>query len=233
MVKLVHSPARDVYGQMALDETLVLDQALYGEALCRFFNWAGAPSATFGYAQLYKSAESQLLAAGIKEFTRRPTGGGIVLHKDDLTFSLIFNCGNNLKPSDIYDVLHGLIKRNLKLSGIDLDSYEDKSDYRPAPGGVNANCFVNPVCGDLMSGGVKVLGGAIRRFGNRTLYQGSLQIKGARVNAIFRSCIISAFAEYIGGTKTSEDFYLPQDMIERADGLALKQYSSMEWKGKF
>lgn len=233
MVKLVSSPARDVFGQMALDETLVLEHSLNGEALCRFFNWTDAPSATFGYAQFYKSAESQLLAAGIKDFTRRPTGGGIVLHKEDLTFSLIFNCGDNLKARDIYDVLHGLIKENLKLSGVDLDSYQDKSDYRPAPGGINANCFVNPVCGDLMSGGVKVLGGAIRRFGNRTLYQGSLQIKGARVNAIFRSCILKAFTSYLGGVDKVEDFTMPPDMLKRADELALKQYKSAAWKEKF
>ncbi len=231
MVKVLSSPRADVYGQMAFDEVLVSEPSFAGEDLCRFFNWTGGPCATFGYAQFYNSAKAGFEAAGIKEFTRRPTGGGIVLHKDDLTFSLIFNCTRDLNVRQIYDKLHGLIKENFKKSGVDFDSYNDKSDYRPAPGGQNSACFTNPVGGDLMSGGVKILGGAMRRYGERILYQGSLQLKGARENEFFKTVIENAFAEFRSAPLTRGE--LAQETVERAFALARDCYASQAWKGKF
>lgn len=232
MVKILSSPRFDVFAQMALDEVLVGEKSLKTEDLCRFFNWSGGVCATFGYAQFYQSCKAQFEALGITEYTRRPTGGGIVLHKDDLTFSLIFNYGGVLNVRQIYDKLHGLIREGFERSGIKVDSYGAQSDYRPAPGGVSASCFTNPVGGDLMAGGRKILGGAMRRYGGRILYQGSLQYKDARGNGGFEDIIARAFAEFLGGADLRKTD-LPPDIVKEAESLALGRYRTQSWIGKF
>ena len=84
---LLESLPLDVFGQMALDETLA--QTRPEAFLLRFFRWAG-PAATFGYAQLFREVERALPPGIGATCTRRPTGGGIVPHLDDLTFSCVF-----------------------------------------------------------------------------------------------------------------------------------------------
>lgn len=232
MVKILSSPRLDVYGQMALDDVLVQEESLKTEDLCRFFNWRGGPCATFGYAQFYQSCKAQFEALGIREYTRRPTGGGIVLHKDDLTFSLIFNYGGVLNVRQIYDKLHGLIREGFERSGIKFDSYGAQSDYRPSPGGVSSSCFNNPVGGDLMDGGRKILGGAMRRYGGRILYQGSLQYKGARGSGEFESIIACAFADFLGVSDLN-GLELPPTVIKGAERLVLERYRTQSWIGKF
>ena len=174
----------------------------------------------------------QFEALGITEYTRRPTGGGIVLHRDDLTFSLIFNYGGALNVRQIYDKLHGLIKEGFERSGINFDSYGAQSDYRPSPGGVSSSCFNNPVGGDLMDGGRKILGGAMRRYGDRILYQGSLQYKGARGNGEFESIIARAFGDFLGGGDLRKAELAPS-VIKEAENLALGRYRTQSWIGKF
>lgn len=232
MVRLLACAPFEVYAQMALDDILVQEESLKTEDLCRFFNWRGGPCATFGYAQFYQSCKAQFEALGITEYTRRPTGGGIVLHKDDLTFSLIFNYGGALNVRQIYDKLHGLIREGFERGGIKFDSYGAHSDYRPAPNGVSASCFTNPVGGDLMAGGQKILGGAMRRYGDRILYQGSLQYKGARGNGEFEGIIARAFSDFLGGAELKKEDISPA-IIQRAERLAAERYRAETWIGKF
>jgi len=232
MVKVILSPALDVYGQMALDETLVLQESLAGDNLLRFFNWKDGGFATFGYAQFYLDAKKQIEALGIKEYTRRPSGGGIVIHKHDLTFSLVFNSTADFEVKEVYRVLHSLICGELKKCGAELEVYNNaKSDYRPAHNGVNFACFTNPVGDDLMSGGIKVLGGAMRRFGKRVLYQGSLQIENARRNPAYKMAIKKAFSDFCCGQEVLHQA-ADKDILTQAHTLALT-YKSKEWKEKF
>ena len=54
----------------------------------------------------------------------------------------------------------------------------------PVPGEPRGGqCFVQPVALDILTEAGKVLGGAIRRYGNTVLYQGSLQLPDARTRA--------------------------------------------------
>ena len=225
------SPPLDVYGQMALDEALI-NALPSGACALRIFNWAAQPGATFGYAQFEASAAAQIKAAGIKEYTRRPTGGGVVLHRDDLTFSLFFPSPNPFSPAEIYGRLHALIKAEFAKNNTVLGAYNQASDYRPAPGGVSANCFTNPVSDDLLSvQGDKVLGGAIRRFGDRVLYQGSLQLEGARQNSLYGR-IIEAGAQQFFNAQAQRQA-VGNNVLNMAYDLAQKVYITQAWIGKF
>ena len=227
-VKLIISPALDTYGQMAVDELLVSDFA----PCIRFFNWDMRPQATFGYIQKIAQAKTELKNLGINSFTRRMTGGGLVLHKDDLTFSLVFDLQSRVQPNLIYTALHSAIQDELNKAGFLASVYEGKSDYNPqTAGGQVQNCFTNPVADDLMQDGKKVLGGALRRFDKRVLYQGSLQIKDAE-NQKAKDALLKGFLKYLN-TDTFENYTLSADFIDKAKSLAQTKYRSEEWLNKF
>ncbi|MDD4003865.1 MAG: hypothetical protein PHW69_01510 [Elusimicrobiaceae bacterium] len=173
-------PALDVFGQMAADEAVAVSRP--EEFAVRFFDWSGA-GATFGYAQTVSEVERALPPGTGTNYTRRPTGGGIVPHFSDLTFSCVFPDGGVLSPAQLYARLHSAISAGLCLRGIGAELYSGAADYAPSGPQGASRCFEKPVAQDLMSGGSKILGGAIRRFGNTVLYQGSLQLPGARARA--------------------------------------------------
>lgn len=227
-VKLIISPALNTYAQMAVDELLVSNFA----PCIRFFSWDKRPQATFGYIQKLVQAEAELKNLGINSFTRRMTGGGLVLHKDDLTFSLVFDLPSRLQPNLIYTALHGAIKKELDKAGFFASIYEGKSDYNPqTAGGYVQNCFTNPVADDLMQDGKKVLGGALRRFDKRVLYQGSLQIKNAE-SQIAKEALLKGFLKYLN-LQNFEEYTLSQDFITEALNLAETKYRSKDWLNKF
>lgn len=177
---LLNSEPLDVFGQMALDEALAKSQP---EAFClRFFRWQGI-GATFGYAQRIREVK-KALPPGIGEaYTRRPTGGGIVPHLDDLTFSCVFPDGGVLRPLELYRRLHSAIWKGLREAGLDAQLCVSKGGHAPHGAEGASQCFEKPVAMDLLSGDEKILGGAIRRYGATVLYQGSLQLPDARRRA--------------------------------------------------
>ncbi|MGD9613055.1 MAG: hypothetical protein AB7V22_09135 [Kiritimatiellia bacterium] len=177
---LLDSPPLDVFGQMALDEALAKSQP---DAFClRFFRWQGV-GATFGYAQRIAEVERALPRELARACTRRPTGGGVVPHVDDLTFSCVFPAAGVLKPAEIYRRLHAALLAGLRgfVPAARLASAGGRGAPR-GPGGAS-QCFVEPVALDVMVADEKILGGAIRRYGETVLYQGSLQLPGVRTRA--------------------------------------------------
>ena len=71
---------------MALDEALLESSARIGAPVMRFYGWKQA-AATFGYFQHFAEVEQATL---LRPLIRRPTGGGLVPHDSDWTYSLTF-----------------------------------------------------------------------------------------------------------------------------------------------
>jgi lipoate-protein ligase A len=174
---IVEMSEQDVFGQMAFDEALAKSKP---ELFCiRFFRWQGV-GATFGYAQRIGEVE-RVLPPGIgKAYTRRPTGGGIVPHIDDLTFSCVFPDGGILRPTEIYRRLHSALHAGLRAEGLDARLCLKGGSTAPRGPEGALQCFEKPVALDILTEQGKILGGAIRRYGSTVLYQGSLQLPGAR-----------------------------------------------------
>jgi len=228
---LLTTSALNVFEQMALDEVLVRARA--GAKTLRFYNWAGGPAVTFGYAQFVsevrRTIDTQKFTGGI---CRRPTGGGMVYHVDDLTFSLVFPSGE--KPAEIYKKLHGAIRAALTLSGLPAHVFDKKlpaAAYAPSQHHSASACFVNPVENDLLLNGQKMLGGAIRRFGTTVLYQGSLQVPGARENNAYKQAVINGVRSFLDADLKivpAQETWLTQ-----ARQLAKTQYQTTAWTEKF
>lgn len=221
---LLQSRPLDVFGQMALDAALADSKP---DAFClRFFRWQGV-GATFGYAQRIREVE-QALPPGIGDrYTRRPTGGGIVPHLGDLTFSCVFPEERTLRPSDLYRRLHSAVLWGLRESGLDARLCAAGGGAPPQGPGGASQCFVQPVMLDILTAEGKILGGAVRRSGSTVLYQGSLQLADARARAgRLEAAIAGALAAE--WTLQWEPCGVPADVARAAEALE-PTYRSRAW----
>src|SRR5206468_3920397 len=115
---LFESPELDVYGHMALDEA-VFSAAEPDRVVLRFYRWPGGlpesgglsvpKGVTFGYFQQHEEVVRRIKDRGLGvafPLARRMTGGGIVYHDGDITFSLVFPWSRLVAASWIYKDLH-------------------------------------------------------------------------------------------------------------------------------
>ena len=94
---------------MALDEALLEAASRQGRPVLRFYGWT-EPAATFGYFQKYADVER---ATPLRPLIRRPTGGGIVPHDADWTYSVAFPPGHewhSFRAAESYRRVHEWIQ---------------------------------------------------------------------------------------------------------------------------
>lgn len=224
------SPVLDAYGQMAADEMLCASNA--AAYILRFFSWA-APGITYGYSQRRLQVETAVRIAGssIKDIVRRPTGGGIVFHEDDVTFSFIFPSPELLfEPHKTYERLHTAINRKYRECGEDFTLMSGKTESYAVNSPAMA-CFSKPVTLDILYNNKKVLGGALRKTGTKMLYQGSFQFPGARKRQAFHKRVISSALaeEFKIEWKTA---HFSEEMSEELQKLATGKYRTKEWNSR-
>ena len=216
----------DAYEQMAADE--VLCSALLSAYTLRFYNWSG-PGVTFGYSQRISAVRSRVgPEKAALPLVRRPTGGGIVFHESDLTFSFVFHQpGVYFEPSKTYDRLHRAITLGYARAGVSFELLNEKTaDYKT--NNPLMDCFTKPVNLDILYNGIKVLGGALRKFGDYMLYQASFQAPDARSNAAFhRQIIINALGVEFGLSWRAAGF--SEREADKVKTLALSKYGAREW----
>ena len=229
---LLNTPPLNVQENMALDEQVV---RLRPQAVTlRFYHWTAAPAVTFGYAQFIQEVRKAIQQRHFSgAYARRPTGGGVVFHRDDLTFSLVFP--SQAAPTEIYRQLHAAVLEQLRENGLMVrvfDATLPASVYAPSQAGGATACFVRPVQNDLLADdGQKILGGAIRRFANTILYQGSLQMPGARENPLFKRSVIEAVRRFLA--VDLRPAACGADRLAGVRQLAVDKYSSLAWTEKF
>jgi lipoyl(octanoyl) transferase len=161
------SPAAGAAFNMALDEALLRTAAKRGRPLVRVYSWE-KPSITFGYFQKFPAN-----LANDHEVVRRPTGGGVVYHLRDTTYTVIAppaHAFSVMATMDAYWLLHKAVAASFEARP-DLHVAELKS-----PQG-QYECFQKPVHGDVVAGGRKLAGGAQRRTKSGMLHQGSIDAK--------------------------------------------------------
>lgn len=156
----------DAAGHMALDEA-VLTASPPDSLILRVYEWKGI-ACTFGFSQKYEDAKAAC-KAGVSP-VRRATGGGIVHHDGDVTFSLVFPWDRACAPETIYKNIHRGLHQTLKASGVANGMWSRRA------AGLAAECFARAECADLVNDkDEKILGGAMRKKGAKGLYQGSLR----------------------------------------------------------
>lgn len=201
----------DAAGHMALDEAVLLESP--PEALVlRVYEWAGE-ACTFGYSQRYEDAKAAC-KAGV-EPVRRATGGGVVFHDGDVTFSLVFPWDRSCAPETIYKNIHRGIHQALKARGTVNGMWSPKEKAS----GIAASCFARAEKADLVDAeDRKILGGALRKKGVKGLYQGSLRVR------VPEAVIVDGIAREFGRPSTE----IVPSWLDAGRALEAR-YRSAEW----
>jgi lipoate-protein ligase A len=164
---------------MNIDIQLLANAANLADVpLLRFYEW-DRPAISIGYVQ----KENAVRNAENYTIVKRPTGGGIVYHDTDFTYTVVVPQKHwiaKLDRVESYRVFHKAVVRalasfNLKCSLV--DTKQPKADR------ATMQCFVTPtkydvLCSNYQPGKtVKVAGSAQRRTRNGILHQGSISLK--------------------------------------------------------
>ena len=165
---LLNSDKCDAAFNMALDEALLENISRLGQPVLRFYGWT-EPAATFGYFQKFSEVAA---ATKLHPLIRRPTGGGIVPHDADWTYSAIFPPGHewhSLKAEESYRRIHDWLR--LAFAELKIETELAPCCKKTLPG----QCFIGHEKFDLLWRDKKIAGAAQRRNKSGLLIQGSVQ----------------------------------------------------------
>ena len=218
---------------------MAIDEALLGIAEApsiRFYRW-NLPALSFGYFGKFGDVADYAVK---RDLVRRWTGGGIVLHGEDLTYSIIIPAREPLfaeSSMSIYEKIHRAISNALRATGAkaELAAVAAVSDRRSqmisAVGDRRYNnfassktleaCFTNPVLADVLLNGRKVAGAAQRRTRTGLLHQGSIQ-----------HVILAEDFEHRFASQMAENFdhqQLNGEVLKRAHRIAENKYGTAAW----
>jgi lipoate-protein ligase A len=235
---------------MATDFLLL--QRYPGAAVPRFrhYEWR-APAFTFGYGQKLAFVRAQLPPDETFDLCRRPTGGGIVDHREDWTYALVIPRGHPLeevRATQSYRLIHEALADALRAQGLDAITKpcSDETSEGPAARGTAQEeglpaaglakagiCFQRAEIYDVVGAGdgTKLAGAAQKRNKHGLLFQGSIWKPAAGPAMdwqVFEDAFVSRLASALG--TTAEPAPWPEFNEDEVSGLT-EQYASPEWIG--
>ncbi len=218
---LLRSGAGGAAHNMAFDEALLENAAAIGRPVLRFYGWT-EPAATFGYFQKHADIAQWTL---LRPLIRRPTGGGLVPHDADWTYSLVFPPSApwySLSAVESYRRVHEWIRAAFGKMGI--TTMLAPCCRKALPG----QCFAGNEKFDVLWHDRKIAGAAQRRNRNGLLIQGSVQPPPVKVlRAEWEEAMGEAGQSFLGVSR--ELFTLESGLITRVSELAAKTYSQMAY----
>ncbi len=205
---------------MACDEWLLSRAEWLARPVLRTYAW-DRPSVSIGYFQVFPE--------NFPNVVRRPTGGALVVHDADLTFTVTLPPSHpwrRLGSVERYALIHERVARVFERRGVSSSlamkgSNETTTLKRHRDPSL---CFAQHSRYDVIVHGVKVAGGAQRVTREGLLHQGSIQ--GGDHWRVSSDELRLAW-ESFGARFTS--LHLAADEEEVVSGLAASKYSTREW----
>jgi lipoate-protein ligase A len=211
---------------MALDEALLEYAAI---PLIRFYRWQ-SPALSFGYFGRFTDVASYQCE---RDLIRRWTGGGIVFHGKDLTYSIVIPVDNPAfgeSSTSIYETIHralchalGETGQRAFVAGV-VDPGGIAVTTRAAVNASGYSCFENPVRADVMFDGRKIAGAAQRRTRRGLLQQGSIQ------GIDLETDLARRFARELSTDRSERT--VDEEILNRARELAEQKYGTKNWLRK-
>jgi len=214
---IIHGAASPSFN-MAVDEALLLH---IKEPALRIYQW-DCPAISIGYFQ-----PACLVPEG-RCFVRRYTGGGLVDHAYDLTYTIVLpreHPVTQVGTAFSYCTIHRAISAALQEVGI------PNTVTTVTMEGESVACFAKPVAYDIIHipTGRKIAGAAQRRNRYGVLHQGSIQhpVEGTCLPPQFREKMISYIAKALHAEPV-EDQLTVQELAD-AHRLDSTRYSTWKW----
>jgi lipoyl(octanoyl) transferase len=166
------SPAEN----MAIDEA-VLNGLIEGSSspTIRFYDWK-KPTASFGYNQFWeKEIDLGLVLKNNYAYVRRPTGGRLVLHDEEITYAVIVPAEEQFSGNvtHSYSEISRALKAGFLLMGINVDL--EKGELTSRHQRQNSNpCFTSSSRYELKLNNKKIAGSAQVRKKGVILQHGSI-----------------------------------------------------------
>lgn len=168
---------------MAWDAALLEVAPRFGAPVLRFYGWT-EPAATFGYFQHFADIER---LTTLRPIIRRPTGGGLVPHDCDWTYSLAFPPADPwyaLKAVESYRRVHEWVQAAFAACRVSTEL--SPGAVKEAPG----QCFIGAEQFDVLLDAKKIAGAAQRRTRDGLLIQGSIQPPPGVVRGAFERAML-------------------------------------------
>ncbi len=226
---------------MAADFLLLRRYPGAANARVRFYGWH-RPSFSFGYSQKIAWVRAQLPAGaeGV-DLVRRPTGGGVVDHREDWTYALVIPRGHELEKAravESYRAVHEALRTALAACGqaaVLKDRCEPVAESDELAGCSAAKgptvCFTRAELYDIVdvTTGAKIAGAAQKRTKEGLLFQGSVwRPCAAKVRDWdeLREAFVAELAKVLG--VEVEETPWP-DFREGEHEALTEQYAAQEW----
>jgi len=242
ILRVLIDPARLGSVNMARDEAILaaVNCGSQGTTL-RFYQWA-EPTISLGYFQKHDEYLAQDTVIRNLPLVRRQTGGGAILHDDELTYSLIVPLVDDsmIDIEGLYRLVHDAFIFVLHQLGVQANyrGGEDRGNSQRGP----FFCFSRLHRLDLVVGEKKLLGSAQRRMKNAVLQHGSLilgrhfeQQKSAALNELVQSPaevekLADSLADRIAREMDLQPQFLPLSAAEQAGAAKLQEkYAGQSW----
>lgn len=215
---------------MATDFLLLQRYPAPGEPRFRHYGWR-APAFTFGYAQKIAFIRERLPAGETFDLCRRPTGGGLVDHRDDWTYALVIPRGHpleELRATFSYRAVHEALADALRAQAVPAVTKTAAPEPDDESAGV---CFERAEVYDVVNDatGAKIAGAAQKRNKHGLLFQGSIWRPAAGAGVDW-DAFHDAFAAKLAGALAVEAECVPWPEFDEDEVSGLtEQYASPEW----
>jgi len=234
---------------MATDFLLLQRYPRAGVPRFRHYGWH-RPAFTFGYSQKLSFVQTQLPPGERFDLCRRPTGGGVVDHRDDWTYALVIPRGHpleELRATQSYREVHEALAAALRVQGVPATTKKAEVE-RVAPNALLADqapwgqgappsagpagvCFQRAEIFDVVHerSGEKIAGAAQKRNKQGLLFQGSIwrpAVGGPIDWEKFNDDFVAALANALGVTATPTPW---PDLCEDEVSALIDHYSTPEW----
>jgi lipoate-protein ligase A len=223
---------------MATDFLLLQRYPAEENARFRHYSWH-RPSFTFGYSQPLDYVRAQLPAGDPVELCRRPSGGGVVDHRNDWTYALVIPRAHDLfesRATDSYRLVHACIAEAFNALGQPavLKEHEPDATDKENAGCGPGVCFTKAEVHDVIHPhtGAKIAGAAQKRSRPGILFQGSIS-RGAVSPELdweqFEELLTAALARAL--SLDAEPTPWPEFSEDELTALT-EQYSTEEWNAR-
>jgi lipoate-protein ligase A len=144
-----------------------------GEAVLRVYSWS-RPTLSFGRHESVRGrfAPEQLERENVGA-VRRPTGGRVLMHDHEVTYSVTAPAPDDERLKESYRKINAMLIAALAQLGVPVAEAMPQTAAR-RPGG--AACFTEPAAGELVVGNRKLVGSAQLRESGALLQHGSILI---------------------------------------------------------
>ncbi len=222
---------------MATDFLLLQRYPAASHARFRHYDWH-RPAFTFGYGQLIGFVREQLPADERVELCRRPSGGGLVDHRNDWTYALVIPRAHDLyeaRATESYRLVHDRIAEALRTLGQPATLKEPEPATTDTTAGCGPGvCFTKAEVYDVIhpQTGAKIAGAAQKRARPGILFQGSIARSSVSPTLdweLFEEHLTANLAQALALPAVTS----PWPEISDDELIALtEQYSTAEWNAR-